>query len=123
MAVPVATISAWLAVTRIWLLELVGQFAKNAGVEKNPGRGIVSTSSLAERSLGRSKNSVCASPVPGGRIVTIFQAVKSVATTCWLIAEPWRLLQLPDGPMCVGISPYSSACSDCELTLNWIGSR
>ena len=54
IAMPVATISVWLSVTRIWLTELVGQLAKNAGVVKKPGRGVASTSSVAARSVGRS---------------------------------------------------------------------
>ena len=54
MAAPVATISAWLMVTRIWLLELVGQLPKNAGVEKKPGCGVLITSSVAARRVGRS---------------------------------------------------------------------
>ena len=51
---PGATISVWFSVTRIWLLVFVCQLAKNAGVVKKPGRGIVSTSSVAVRSAGRS---------------------------------------------------------------------
>ncbi len=41
-------------VTRIWLLVFVCQLAKNAGVVKNPTRGIDSTSSVAERKVGKS---------------------------------------------------------------------
>ncbi len=51
---PSATISVWFSVTRIWLLMFVCQFAKNAGVLKKPTRGMVSTSSVAVRSAGRS---------------------------------------------------------------------
>ena len=46
--------SVWFIVTRIWLLMLVCQLAKNAGVLKKPTRGIDSTSSVAARSAGRS---------------------------------------------------------------------
>src|SRR4051812_160214 len=80
-AAPVATISAWLTVTRIWLLWFVGQFAKKAGVEKNPGCGVSMTSSSDERSVGRSKNLVGFSLPTGGRIVTSFQVVKSVGAS------------------------------------------
>jgi len=41
-----------LTVTRIWLLWFVDQLAKNAGVLKNPGRGVSMTSSVAVRSAG-----------------------------------------------------------------------
>jgi hypothetical protein len=51
---PVATMSVWFSVTRIWFEALVCQLAKNAGVLKKPTRGTESTSSLAERSFGRS---------------------------------------------------------------------
>ena len=54
MADPVATMSAWFIVTRIWLLALVGQLAKKAGVLKKPTRGIDRTSSRAARKAGRS---------------------------------------------------------------------
>jgi hypothetical protein len=54
MALPVATIRAWCKGARIWLLTLVGQLAKKAGVLKKPTRGTDSTSSRAERSAGRS---------------------------------------------------------------------
>ena len=50
---PSATISVWFIVTRIWLLMFVCQLAKNAGVLKNPMRGIVSTSSFAARKVGK----------------------------------------------------------------------
>ena len=44
---PSATIKVWFSVTRIWLLMLVCQFAKKAGVLKKPTRGTDSTSSFA----------------------------------------------------------------------------
>ena len=51
---PSATIKVWFIVTRIWLLLLVCQLAKNAGVLKNPTRGIERTNVVALRSAGRS---------------------------------------------------------------------
>jgi len=46
--------SAWLIVTRIVLLVLVCQLAKNAGVLKKPTRGTCRASELDARRLGRS---------------------------------------------------------------------
>ena len=51
---PSATTSVWFNVTRAWLLMLVCQLAKNAGVVKKPMRGMLSVSSVALRSVGRS---------------------------------------------------------------------
>jgi len=51
---PIATINAWFSVSRCWLLLLVVQLAKKAGVEKKPTRGVRTTISEAPRSAGRS---------------------------------------------------------------------
>ena len=51
---PIATINAWFSVSRCWLLLLVVQLAKKAGVEKKPTRGVRTTISEAPRSVGRS---------------------------------------------------------------------
>src|SRR6266478_9458640 len=74
-------------VTRAWLLALVGQLAKNAGVVRKPTRGVLTTSSVAARSVGRSQKMLRVSPALGARTVTIFQLFQSSSAN-WLTVLP-----------------------------------
>ena len=71
--------SVWLSSTRARLLSFVVQRAKNAGVVKNPTRGMRITRSWPARIDGRSKIGVVASPARGGRTVTMCHDVKSAS--------------------------------------------
>src|SRR6516165_12208516 len=81
---PRAPSSAWLAVTRCWLLSFVFQTARNEGVVKKLTRGSRDGSVVVTaRSAGRSNDR---SGVPVVVIVTIRQSERSVVVKYGLMA-------------------------------------
>src|SRR5947209_8361471 len=93
---PSATMNAWLIVTRISFDVFVCQFAWNAGVEKNPTRGIFETTSVALRSDGTSQNFEGVSVLVGARTFTSFHVEKSApVSTAFVFVPPVNAPQLP----------------------------